>query len=249
MNQYVQLVEELSINAWPSYQTKLYDGWLIRNSSFYTHRTHCVNIIGNSLLPIGDKITYCEQEYKRFKTPAIFRINPIFHQNLDTLLINRGYQVEHITDTYIMDLTKYTPKNYSEINVDLSEDIQNDWIQALFHLNKTENPRHLSIVPIMYEAIPCDTIAASIVIDKQIVATGLAIMERDHVGLYAIYVDPSHRNNNYAKAICNALLSEAKYRKYSNAYLQVVQNNDIAKQLYKSLGFQFFYTYWFRVKH
>ena len=33
-----------------------------------------------------------------------------------------------------------------------------------------------------------------------------------------------------------------------NAYLQVVEGNDNARALYRSLGFQQLYTYWFRVQ-
>ena len=40
----------------------------------------------------------------------------------------------------------------------------------------------------------------------------------------------------------------AKKRGASHAYLQVVKNNTSAEKLYSSLGFQYSYTYWFRVQ-
>ena len=30
---YMKLIEEISLNAWPSHKIELYDGWLIRSSS------------------------------------------------------------------------------------------------------------------------------------------------------------------------------------------------------------------------
>lgn len=44
------------------------------------------------------------------------------------------------------------------------------------------------------------------------------------------------------------LLNEGKKRGASHAYLQVVKNNTSAEKLYSSLGFQYSYTYWFRVQ-
>ena len=39
---YIKLIEEISLNAWPSHKIELYDGWLIRFSHNYTHRTNSV---------------------------------------------------------------------------------------------------------------------------------------------------------------------------------------------------------------
>ena len=50
------MIEDLSLNAWPSHQIQLYDGWLLRFSYFYTHRTNCVEQIGPSSIPIEEKI-------------------------------------------------------------------------------------------------------------------------------------------------------------------------------------------------
>ena len=98
----------------------------------------------------------------------------------------------------------------------------------------------------MFKAIPKETIVAFIEIDGRTVASGLGILDRGHVGLYAIYVDASCRRKHFARSICSAILSEAKKKGASNAYLQVVADNTAAKQLYQSLGFEDFYTYWFR---
>ena len=100
----------------------------------------------------------------------------------------------------------------------------------------------------MFKAIPKETIVASIEIDGRMVASGLGIMDRGHVGLYAIYVDASCRHKGYGRAICSSILSEARKKGASKAYLQVVKGNTYAKTLYTSLGFQDLYPYWFRVK-
>lgn len=52
---YMKLIEEISLNAWPSHKIELYDGWLIRFSHNYTYRTNSVEQVGDSLIPIEEK--------------------------------------------------------------------------------------------------------------------------------------------------------------------------------------------------
>ena len=100
----------------------------------------------------------------------------------------------------------------------------------------------------MYHSIVKDTICASIWDNGKIIATGLGILDRDYIGIYAIHVKEEFRHRGYARQICTGLLAEGQQRGAKNAYLQVVKDNDPARALYTSLGFQYIYTYWFRVQ-
>ena len=50
------------------------------------------------------------------------------------------------------------------------------------------NPIHRAVVPSMYRAIPKETVCASIWKNGKIIATGLGILDRDYIGIYAIHV-------------------------------------------------------------
>lgn len=266
---YINLLEEISLNAWPSHKMELYDGWLIRYSYNYTHRTNSVQQVGISTIPIDDKIAYCEKIYRDFHTPSIFKISPLIDGDFDMMLSERGYTKEHVTETMIMDMKDFNryepvdveyefygrnsglPSNAAYPNgavVQLRDMITEDWINALFRLNGTTNPTLRRIVPSMYHAIPKETIVAKIEIDGRMVASGLGILDRSHCGIYAIYVDPSCRGHHYARAIVSTILFEAEKKGCGRAYLQVVTDNSRAKHLYESLGFEPFYEYWFREK-
>lgn len=266
---YIKLIEEISLNAWPSHKMELYDGWLIRFSHNYTHRTNSVTQVGASLIPVEEKIAYCEKIYENYHTPAIFKISPLYDPSFDGLLAERGYEIQHTTEVMTMDFKDYHPfpsvsaeyeyygRNSGlpsfivypqDVIVQLRDRITDEWIHSLFCLNGTTNPTLRRIVPSMFKAIPKETIVAGIEIDGRMVASGLGIMDRGHVGLYAIYVDASCRRKKFAQSICSAILSEARKKGADHAYLQVVKGNVPAKKLYSSLGFQDLYTYWFRVK-
>ena len=264
---YMKLIEEISLNAWPSHKIELYDGWLIRFSHNYTYRTNSVEQVGSSLIPAEEKIAYCERVYTNFHTPVNFKINPLLEPEFDRMLDARGYKIRHTTEVMTMPIENLAP--YPQLSaeyeyygrnsglpsfieypgnviVQLRDRITDEWISSLFRLNGTTNPTLRRIVPSMFKAIPKETIAAFIEIDGRPVASGLGILDRGHVGLYAIYVDASCRRKHFARAICNAVLSEARKKGAANAYLQVTTENEPAKSLYRSLGFEYFYTYWFR---
>ncbi|MDO4614598.1 MAG: GNAT family N-acetyltransferase [Lachnospiraceae bacterium] len=253
MTQTIKKIEDLSLNAWPSHQMQLYDGWILRFSYFYTHRTNCVEQIGTSSLPVSDKIDYCESVYRRWQTPCIFKISPVGEPGMDALLAGRGYHTEHhttvMTRTLLEQDLRWRPEKRGDgLIFNLENQVSYRWIDGLFSLKHTDNIIHRRIVPEMYRAIPKDVIAVSVIDRERVIATGLGILDRDDVGIYAIHVDPAYRRIGLAADICRTLFREAALHGATHAYLQVVTENPPARALYKSLGFSEHFTYWFRVK-
>lgn len=243
----IKKIEDMSLNAWPSHKMELYDGWILRFSYFYTHRTNSVEQFGTSTLPWREKVSYCENVYKRLGTPAIFKISPLVSPDFDYTLENRGYEIQHTTNVLTVHLKDaQLDRPYDQVS--FSDNIPDIWISSLFSLKGTVNPIHRAVVPSMYRAIPKETLCASIQKDGQIIATGLGILDRDYIGLYAIHVREDYRGRGYARQICTGLLKEGIKKGAENAYLQAVEGNTPARRLYESLGFQYFYTYWFRVQ-
>lgn len=244
----IKTIEDLSLNAWPSHQMQLYDGWILRFSHFYTHRTNCVEQVGISHIPVEEKIAYCERIYRRWKTPCIFKITPLCAPGFDSILEERGYHVEHVTDVMCCDLDEVEKYPQHE-EVRVGNRISDEWIDALFSIKKNATVVHLKIVPSMYAAIPKDVICASVRKDGRIIATGLGILDRDRIGIYAINVEEGYRRLGIARKVCETLLREGrKMPGVTKAYLQVLSDNTCAIPLYESLGFAKEYQYWFRVK-
>ena len=244
----IKTIEDLSLNAWPSHQMQLYDGWILRFSHFYTHRTNCVEQIGKAQIPWEEKVRYCERIYRRWNTPCVFKITPLTDPAFDELLEGQGYHIEHVTDVMCCDLKEAGEYPvYEEVQVE--KRISDEWIDALFSIKENATVTHLKIVPSMYAAIPKDVLCARIRKDGRIIATGLGILDRDHIGIYAINVDKEFRRRGLARKICETLLREGvKNPGVGKAYLQVVSDNTPAISLYESLGFEKEYQYWFRVK-
>ena len=248
MKNQIKIVEDLSLNAWPSHQMQIYDGWILRFSHFYTHRTNCVEQIGPSMIPLQDKLDYCEEVYQKWGTPAIYKISPLLDSSFDQKLTQRGYHIAHITEVMTQDLHTAS-KKAPAYPIALYPCISPQWLEALFAMKGTSDPVHRRIVPSMYAVIPKDTIAASAYDRGRIIGTGLAILDRDYAGIYAIHVHKDYRGRGIGRSICQALLNASMEQGAAHAYLQVVKGNAPAKNLYASLGFEDFYTYWFRQQY
>src|SRR5699024_1855830 len=173
----IKKIEDMSLNAWPSHKMELYDGWILRFSYFYTHRTNSVEQFGVSSLPWREKIPYCENEYRRLGSPAVFKISPLVSTDFDYTLENRGYEIQHTTDVMTLPLSSSFLKADCE-DVIFTPDIPDIWIESLFDLKGTTNPIHRKVVPSMYRAIPKETVCACVKRDGRIVATGLGILDR-----------------------------------------------------------------------
>ena len=91
-------------------------------------------------------------------------------------------------------------------------------------------------------------LCATVYVDKKAVACGLGVMEQGYVGLLDIVVKEEYRGYGFGKVLCGTLLEKAKGKGATAGYLQVVDSNAVAKGLYKSLGFEEMYSYWYRVK-
>ncbi len=266
LDQEIRYMEEMSLNAWPSYRIEFYDGWILRYSHNYSYRTNSVEQISLSTIPVEEKISYCEKIYSDLHCKTSFKIQPLLDPSFDDLLAKRGYEIRRRTNVMTMDINDSTllPETGREflfenrlhlptlvhygddLSVELKAFVTDEWMKGLFSLNGTSDPTLRRIVPRMYASIPKQTIVASVEIDGRMVASGLGIRDRDWVGIYAIYVSPSCWRRGYARAICSTLLREAERLGANRAYLQVASGNDNAIKLYESLGFSDFYTYWFR---
>lgn len=248
MNIDIKTIEDLSLNAWPSLQMELYDGWILRFSHFYTHRTNSVEQFGTSSLTWREKISHCEAIYQRWGTPTIFKISPLVSKDFDYILENRNYEIQHTTIVMTLNLEDAILDAPTD-SVIISQSIQREWIDSLLALNGTTNDIHKAIVPTMYNAIAKDTICVSIQREGSIIGTGLGILDRDYVGVYAIHVREDYRKKGLARSLCTSILKESMKKGAKRAYLQVVDGNDPAFLLYQSLGFQSLYTNWFRVSN
>ena len=78
------------------------------------------------------------------------------------------------------------------------------------------------------------------------VAVGLAVVAGEWAGVAAMYTDPEHRRQGLGSRILDRLIDESADRGANRCFLQVVESNRTAVELYETAGFEVVtaYDYW-----
>lgn len=241
-------MEERSMNAWPSLQTLLYDGWVIRFSGGYTKRANSICPIYSSGLDVEEKINYCEKLYTSNQLPVVYKLTKACNPaDLDLILEKRGYRRIDETAVRIAQIDEencYT----NQFEVKAEYDFTREWVSTLITCTSMSNADKIDVMKKMLSNITGDRVCVRINLADEPVACGFGVIEDGYMGIYDIVVNPSYRGRGYGRAIMQELLREARKKNIDKAYLSVVVGNTIAERLYDSLGFKEIYRYWYRVK-
>lgn len=246
MNNTVLIYEELASNAHPARQTQLYDGWVLRFAGGYTNRANSVNPLYPSTIHLETKIAECEKRYFAEGLPAVFKMSESVDPRLDGLLAEGGYEL--ITPTYTM-TADLRDKEFRPAGCDcvMTDRPVSEWLEAFFTLNNHSNTVR-AIAGRLLENTQNTALFVRLVKDGTTVACGSLVIERGYMGLFNVVVDETRRGIGYGKEICESLLSEAVRLGAHTAYLQVLQGNEKALNIYRRLGYEILYPYWYRIK-
>jgi len=240
------IIEELSLNAWPSLQTILYDGWAIRFASGYTKRANSVNPLHPSSMDLDEKIRFCENIYQGRNMPVVFKITPVVSPgSLDERLSARDYRKDSLTSVQVMELGSANLQVTHE--VDLQEDLSAEWLDNFCRMSAVAEPHRGTLQQILTNILPRHCFVSLMSADK-VIACGLGVLQSGHIGLFDIVTDAAFRGRGYGRQIVESILAWGKQNGARRAYLQVMLNNPPALHLYSKIGFTEKYQYWYRIK-
>ena len=79
-------------------------------------------------------------------------------------------------------------------------------------------------------------------------AAGLGVVTGDWMGVFEVVVAQAFRGRGLGRKLMNALRGWAWGEGARRAYLQVMEDNQPAIELYRRLGFETEYPYWYRTE-
>ena len=241
-------VEEASLNAWPALHQVMLDGWVLRFTRGFTKRANSVTPLYPAAQPPAEKIRYCENLYAREGLRTTFRMTTVSKENgLDDLLAARGYEcVEPTRVLYRSLCTGEFGFARAFTVVPLGSFLTSYAALQPPDMDPRAKRSALDLHRAVLGGIRGETVFGSLVEEGKTVACGMAVVEREVVGLFDIVVDPQCRRRGYGRALVESLLGRAFELGAQTAYLQVLETNAAARSLYAKLGFEplYEYQYW-----
>lgn len=244
-------LEELSLNSWPAFETRLYGGWVLRFAEGYTKRSNCVVPLYDTEQPpefgaLERRITYCEGLYESEGQDTVYKVFS-FTPQLDMALEQNGYQKVDPVWLKTIELSKLPHYADEEQSFEQFEAYNEQWLEqysAMSSLSQSSKPAAAKLL----DAMPDRKCFLTLYAEGEPAACGVAVLEDGWVALYDIITDGRFRQRGLAERLVRKLLQWGRDHGADYGYLMVLQNNDPANRLYDKIGFEQQYDYWYRVK-
>ncbi|SEQ39413.1 Acetyltransferase (GNAT) family protein [Treponema bryantii] len=249
MNEQIQKFEEMCLNGHVALNTLLYDGWILKFSEGYTGRANSITVLYPSSKSFEEKVPFCEQAYKKQGLPCLFKITEI-DSELNDFLAKRGYEPVTPTDLMICDLTTSPVTSEKDSSIEyIFSSVPDEWLPVFLKVHEINDLHDQDVFRRMISKVLVDTIYCTLIYEGKPAACASAAIENGYMLLQNVVVSPELRGHGLGKKVCSALLEKSQKESAHHSFLQVVQTNDIAVNLYKKLGFEKLYSYWYMKKN
>ena len=249
MNEQIQKFEEMCLNGHVALNTLLYDGWILKFSEGYTGRANSVSVLYPSSKTFEEKVPFCEQAYKKQKLPCLFKITET-DSELNSFLAKRGYEPVTPTNLMVCDLTTNSVTSEKDPSIEyIFSSAPDEWLPVFFKVHEINDLHDQDVFRRMISKVLVDTIYCTLIYEGKPAACASAAIENGYMLLQNVVVSPELRGHGLGKKVCSALLEKSQKEGAHHSYLQVVQTNDIAVNLYKKIGFEKLYSYWYMKKN
>ncbi|MCR5458572.1 MAG: GNAT family N-acetyltransferase [Acetatifactor sp.] len=263
MTEKVRFLEEIGANGHVALNVMQYDGWLLRFSNGYTSRANSVCVLYPSTRPVEEKITYCEKCYASQGLPTIFKVTDLDKEFSD-LLARRGYEI--VTPTDVMEVASWDAEDETSCHENDGqakyENVRQEsgglgkahcefshepsaWLPHYFAFENLTDETKKNTFQKMLSRVMIDASYGILYYEGEPVACASIAVEHGYALLHNVIVTSAMRGKGLGEKLCRAMISKAKEMGAEHVFLQVVQSNQVAMNLYKKLGFQKDYTYWY----
>jgi ribosomal protein S18 acetylase RimI-like enzyme len=242
----VRAIELASLRAWPAIEEVPYEGWTLRFSEGFSGRANSVQALGTSKLALRERVERCEAWYEDRGHPCRFRITAFTEPGLDDHLAGRGYARLSHTHVLARPTTGFAVEEPQA--ADLREAGLHDWLGIYATFNGV--PATPAPMRRIIQRVGPGSLLGVLWADRphRPVACGMAVLDGELLGLFDLVVDPGERKRGWGRELVRRLVAWGAGGGARRVYLQVTADNAAALALYRALGFESAYDYWYRVQ-
>lgn len=255
----IEAIEQAGLASWPALEEQRIAGWLLRASDGYTRRTNSANTAGAHTGQLDDDLPVIERFFTQRGLPPTFRLlSTPDDLAIDRMLAQRGYRLcedpcSVMARSLVGDaLASSNPSNPprtsgSPPQFALLPDAAT-WLREFVRIKDDDGPHQRVHLAMLRSLTHPTAFAVARKGDGEALGCGLGVVAGRQLGLFDIATAPAHRRQGLGTTLCEGLLAWARDQGAHTAYLQVVADNHQAVELYRRLGFEELYRYWYRTR-
>lgn len=253
-SQTILMLETLAANAWPAAEVELCGGWRLRSTHGVTRRANSVwPNHDDGALPLAAKLAQVEAFYAARQRRTVYQICEAMQPaHLDAVLAKRGYFLEaptFVQTAPLATLLDRLPPSHQDaaVVVQVSEAFNAQWFE-FYCISEQVSIDAAPVRRAILERIAPVHSFVTLLLDGAVAALGLGVVEEGWLGIFSMATMPAFRRRGAARTVLHTLAKWAHRHDARCAYLQVMEENLPAQQLYASTGFTTAYRYHYRVK-
>jgi ribosomal protein S18 acetylase RimI-like enzyme len=239
----VVALEDAMGRAWPALEVVRDEAWLLRASHGLTRRGDSVLARPGGTSPLAERIARAEAFAAAHGRRTLFQLSAASEPGLDDELACRGYAHEAQTSVLTAALAGLADET---ADIELTAEPTPDWL-ALWDDAEGYGAR-LPLAQEILAAIVQPAAYALLRVDGDVAAQARAVVDGEHLGVYAVATRPAFRRRGLARACLAVLARWGADAGATTAYLLVERHNTPAVALYKRLGFEERFVYWYRAR-
>lgn len=239
----VQACEERLINCWPAHQTVVAGDWLCRFAQGYSGRANSATCIRPATALDGAMLRHIECLYNAAGLRPSIRLSPLVRPAVIRMLEQDGYAAE---DGSIGMIGPATPGPIPD-GLRLEAQPSPEWLEGACRW-QTGVKRDIRALSGIVSNLRVPTRFATLMVEGAGAAYALVSVDRGMAEFGAVMVDPTRRGQGLGRQLVSGIIAWAAEAGAERMFLQVASDNEVAKALYGSLGFQPVYSaaYWRR---
>ena len=251
MDERILVIETHAMLAWPPLENVSLDGWQLRAHTVPSRRVNSVwPNAWYGHIPLALKLEQVEAYYFDKSQPARYQVCPAaLPAGLDDVLAARGYETDARTGVQVGAAESVYAAAGARMRddpaIEISESLTLEWAETYCRVQGAP----ISDAPKRMEAlgrIGLPSVYVSINVDGVRAAVGRGVRGEGWLGIFGMATQEDFRRRGLATAVLRALAATAIDHRVDNLYLQVMDENAAARQLYAGLGFSNLYHYHYR---
>jgi GNAT superfamily N-acetyltransferase len=237
-------LQRIATRGWSAREQEPLGGWVLRSSSGFTRRGNSTQTLGDPGLPLDEALARVHEWYTARGLPAFVEVvQPGSTPGLAAALAARGASeaVTHVRTASIARLA--VPGAAAAVDVRLSRTADEAWLSRYQRID--EDQTRTEAAKALLHSGPSVWFASVSLpeVPDGPAAIGRCVVDGAWAGFGAVEVVPQARRRGLASAVMATLASRAAEEGASGAYLQVEDENTVARAMYDKLGFDTAYRY------